>query len=161
MDEGFPQSCWQRDDHCECNCYLPIGIEIQCLVLPGFYVRVWKVTRCSRTVRLWVDADNIEGDETRGGNQTARGTHILEKLVWFWKVFEWPYVLSYIWRMAASREKLRAGRVKKQLTRQPVKLVQPVSLPSKTKVREKVTIVARRPTALVEGTGRSMGMEVD
>lgn len=63
--------------------------------------------------------------------------------------------------MAAARDKLRAARTKKQLARQSVKLVQPVSLQDETKIREKITVPSKRPTALVEGSGRSMGMEVD
>lgn len=63
--------------------------------------------------------------------------------------------------MAAAREKLRASRTKKQLARQSVKLVQPVSLQDKIKIREKIPVSSKRPTALVESSGRSMGMEVD
>ncbi|KAF8495390.1 ribosomal protein L24e-domain-containing protein [Gautieria morchelliformis] len=64
-------------------------------------------------------------------------------------------------RMAAAREKHRAARTKKQLARHSVKLVQPVSLPEKTKIREKITVPSKRHTALVESSGRSMGMEID
>ncbi|KAF8516918.1 ribosomal protein L24e-domain-containing protein [Hysterangium stoloniferum] len=64
-------------------------------------------------------------------------------------------------RMAASREKLRAARTKKQLSRQSVKLLQPVVVEEKSKVRQKIVVSAKRPSALVEGSGRSMGMEVD
>jgi len=63
-------------------------------------------------------------------------------------------------RMAAAREKTRAARTKKQLSRQGVKLVQPVGSEEKEKVREKIA-VSTRPSALVEGSGRSMGMELD
>ncbi|KAF8590434.1 hypothetical protein K439DRAFT_1329780 [Ramaria rubella] len=64
-------------------------------------------------------------------------------------------------RMAASREKLRAARSKKQLTLQSVKLVQSASLQDKIKIREKILVPTKRPTALVEGSGQSMVMEVD
>ena len=61
--------------------------------------------------------------------------------------------------MAAAREKQRAARAKKQLGREGVKLVQPLS-EEKERVREKIS-VSKRPSALVEGSGQSMGMEID
>lgn len=86
----------------------------------------------------------------------------------FWKQRYVYYVLALLerlfiilflsCRMAAAREKSRAARTKKQLSRQTVSLVQPEE---KEKVREKITVSTKRPSALIEGSGRSMGMEID
>jgi len=63
-------------------------------------------------------------------------------------------------RMMASREKMRAARAKR-LGQHMVKLVQPIS-GEKEKIREKVVVTAsKRPSALVEASGRSMGMVID
>ncbi|KII88435.1 hypothetical protein PLICRDRAFT_54272 [Plicaturopsis crispa FD-325 SS-3] len=66
-------------------------------------------------------------------------------------------------RMAASREKLRAHRKKVLEGKTSVKLVEPLSKdsPAKTLVREKIKVPAKSRSALVQGEGRSMGMEID
>ncbi|KIJ44232.1 hypothetical protein M422DRAFT_30398 [Sphaerobolus stellatus SS14] len=62
-------------------------------------------------------------------------------------------------RMSAAREKHRTARAKKQLARESIKLVQPMASEEKEKVREKISVSKR--SALVEGSGRSMGMDLD
>ncbi|KZS99122.1 hypothetical protein SISNIDRAFT_480697 [Sistotremastrum niveocremeum HHB9708] len=65
-------------------------------------------------------------------------------------------------RMAASREKLKAHRAKKQAARiASVKLVQPETVAETPKVAEKIKVPVRRKSALVPGEGQSMGMELD
>ncbi|GJJ12274.1 hypothetical protein Clacol_006515 [Clathrus columnatus] len=63
-------------------------------------------------------------------------------------------------RMALSREKLRASRSKKLAAREPTKLIQPIS-EQKEKVREKVLTTSKRPSALIQGSGKKMSMEID
>ncbi|CAK5277393.1 unnamed protein product [Mycena citricolor] len=63
-------------------------------------------------------------------------------------------------RMSVSREKNRAHR-KKALEAAKLsagKLVQPTM---STEVREKVKVVAKSRSALIQGEGRSMGMDID
>lgn len=56
---------------------------------------------------------------------------------------------------------MRAARAKRLLGQHMVKLVQPISS-EKEKIREKVVVTAnKRPSALVEASGRSMGMVID
>ena len=64
-------------------------------------------------------------------------------------------------RMAASREKLRAHRKKKQ-EKASVKLLEPVAMESEAEpIREKIRVPAKSRTALIPGEGRSMDMEID
>lgn len=67
--------------------------------------------------------------------------------------------ISY--RMAASKEKLRAHRKKVHAKRDAIsaQLVEPISTEGET-VREKIKVPATR-SALVPGEGRSMGMDMD
>lgn len=62
-------------------------------------------------------------------------------------------------RMAVSREKLRASRSKKLAEREPTKLVQPISA-QKEKIRQTVLTTSNRPSALTQGSGRKMAMEI-
>jgi len=67
-------------------------------------------------------------------------------------------------RMAVSREKHRAHRKKTlQSSKNSVKLVEPMSVESgeTEKVQEKIKVSAKARSALVQGEGRSMGMEID
>jgi len=66
-------------------------------------------------------------------------------------------------RMAASREKQKAHRKKAlEAAKSSVKLHEPMALesPEPSRVREKIK-VANLKSALVQGEGRSMGMEID
>lgn len=68
------------------------------------------------------------------------------------------------YRMAASREKYRTHRKKTlEAAKGSIKLVEPMSLesPATEKVREKIKVPAKVRSALVQGEGRSMGMELD
>jgi len=69
-------------------------------------------------------------------------------------------------RMAVSREKHRAHRNKLlESAKTSVKLVEPMSVESGAgeteKVREKIKVSTKARSALVQGEGRSMGMEID
>lgn len=74
-----------------------------------------------------------------------------------------PSRSSFLCRMAAGREKLKAHRAKKQAARiASVKLLQPSETTTETtKVAEKIKVPVRRKSALVPGEGQSMGMDLD
>ncbi|KDQ16219.1 hypothetical protein BOTBODRAFT_257373 [Botryobasidium botryosum FD-172 SS1] len=66
--------------------------------------------------------------------------------------------------MVASKEKLRASRKKIHSANIVTELVEPVegeAQPEKIKEKIKVSTKTKRPSALVQGEGRSMGMEID
>jgi len=66
--------------------------------------------------------------------------------------------------MAASKEKLRATRKKILASNAVSELVAPVEgevQPEKIREKIKVSTKSKRPTALVQGEGRSMGMDLD
>ncbi|KAK7014823.1 ribosome biogenesis protein rlp24 [Favolaschia claudopus] len=65
-------------------------------------------------------------------------------------------------RMAIARDKHRAHRKKKleDAKSSAVKLLQP-STTTTPKTREKIRVVSKSRSALVQGEGRSMGMEID
>lgn len=67
------------------------------------------------------------------------------------------------YRMAASREKLRAHRKKKLEKSASVKLVEPMAMDTadEEKVREKIKVPTKSRSALIAGEGRSMGMDID
>jgi len=61
--------------------------------------------------------------------------------------------------MAVSREKQRAHRKKTmEAAKSSVRLHQPLSTESP---REKIKVAVKTKSALVQGEGRSMGMEID
>ena len=68
-------------------------------------------------------------------------------------------------RMAAAREKLKASRQKKrEKTKASVKLLEPMAMDTEEpeRVKEKIKVLAKpRPSALIPGEGRSMGMDID
>ncbi|KAH9484359.1 ATPase-activating ribosome biosynthesis protein [Psilocybe cubensis] len=65
-------------------------------------------------------------------------------------------------RMAASREKQRAHRKKvmEAAKTSSVKLHEPISIESTTS-QEKIKVPVKARSALIQGEGRSMGMEID
>ena len=68
--------------------------------------------------------------------------------------------LNPLLSMAASREKLKAARSKKLAAKAAsTKLLQPVA--ASEKVAEKIKVSAKSKSALVPGSGQSMGMEID
>jgi len=67
-------------------------------------------------------------------------------------------------RMAASKEKLRASRKKILASNVVSELVAPVegeAQPEKIKEKIRVSTKSKRPSALIQGEGRSMGMDLD
>ncbi|KAF5381078.1 hypothetical protein D9615_004011 [Tricholomella constricta] len=67
-------------------------------------------------------------------------------------------------RMAVSREKQRAHRRKTmEATKTAVKLHKPMAVesPMSTKVQEKIKVPTKSRSALIQGEGRSMGMDID
>ncbi|KAG5647221.1 hypothetical protein DXG03_000756 [Asterophora parasitica] len=63
-------------------------------------------------------------------------------------------------RMAVSREKQRAHRKKTMdATKAAVKLHEPMTVESP--VQEKIKVSAKSRSALIQGEGRSMGMDID
>ena len=63
--------------------------------------------------------------------------------------------------MAASREKQRAHRKKTlEAIKSSVKLHEPISTESPV-AREKIKVSVKAKTALIQGQGRSMDMEID
>ncbi|KAL0570643.1 ATPase-activating ribosome biosynthesis protein [Marasmius crinis-equi] len=68
-------------------------------------------------------------------------------------------------RMAASREKQRAHRKKtlEAAKSSSTKLVQPMdtSMAEPSKVKEKIKVPTKSRSALIQGEGRSMTMDVD
>jgi len=66
-------------------------------------------------------------------------------------------------RMAAAREKQRAHRRKKLAAKSSVTLVEPMSVesPETEKVLEKIKVPVKARSALIQGEGRSMGMDID
>ncbi|KAF4615035.1 hypothetical protein D9613_003110 [Agrocybe pediades] len=64
-------------------------------------------------------------------------------------------------RMAASREKQRAHRAKvKAAAGVSVKLHEPLSMESSS-TKEKIKVPVKAKSALIQGEGRSMGMDID
>lgn len=65
--------------------------------------------------------------------------------------------------MAAAREKHRAHRKKKLEKNASVTLVEPVSMESAEteKVLGKIKVPVKSKSALIQGEGRSMGMDLD
>lgn len=65
--------------------------------------------------------------------------------------------------MAVAREKHRAHRnkVKEAATKKSVTLVQPTTVESPAKIKEKIKVSTKSRSALVSGEGRSMDMELD
>ena len=68
-----------------------------------------------------------------------------------------------LYRMAAAREKRRAHRTKKWEGKTPVSLVEPMSIefPETEKVLKKIKVPVMAKSALIQGEGRSMGMDID
>ncbi|PFH54296.1 hypothetical protein AMATHDRAFT_72790 [Amanita thiersii Skay4041] len=67
-------------------------------------------------------------------------------------------------RMAAAREKQRAHRKKMlETTKGSVTLHEPMVVESSepTKMREKIKVPVKAKTSLIQGEGRSMGMDID
>lgn len=66
-------------------------------------------------------------------------------------------------RMAAAREKQRAHRKKKLEGKKSVTLVEPMSVesPETEMVLEKIKVPVKAKSALIQGEGRSMGMDID
>ncbi|KAJ6502481.1 ribosomal protein L24e-domain-containing protein [Mycena sanguinolenta] len=67
-------------------------------------------------------------------------------------------------RMALARDKHRAHRRKKldAAKSSAVKLLEPTTAsPEASKTREKIRVVSKSRSALVQGEGRSMGMDID
>jgi len=66
-------------------------------------------------------------------------------------------------RMAAAREKQRAHRKKKLAAKSSVTLVEPMSIesPETEKILEKIKVPVKARSALIQGEGRSMGMDID
>ncbi|KAH7922103.1 hypothetical protein BV22DRAFT_1114053 [Leucogyrophana mollusca] len=67
-------------------------------------------------------------------------------------------------RMAAAREKHRAHRIKKLAAKTAaIKLVEPIAVESAEpeKILEKIKVSAKGRSALIQGEGRSMGMDID
>lgn len=66
--------------------------------------------------------------------------------------------------MAAAREKQLAHRKKKlEKKKATMDLVQPMSVetPETEKVLEKIKVPVKAKSALIQGEGRSMGMDID
>jgi len=66
-------------------------------------------------------------------------------------------------RMAAAREKQRAHRKKKLEVKASVNLVEPTNVesPETEKALEKIKVPVKIKSALIQGEGRSMGMDID
>jgi len=66
-------------------------------------------------------------------------------------------------RMAAAREKQRAHRKKKLEVKTSVNLVKPTNVesPETEKALEKIKVPVKIKSALIQGEGRSMGMDID
>ncbi|KAF8964062.1 ribosomal protein L24e-domain-containing protein [Flammula alnicola] len=72
-----------------------------------------------------------------------------------------PHLSNLILRMAAAREKHKAHRKKVlDAAKSSVKLHEPISAES-PKAREKIMVPIKTKSALIQGEGRSMGMEID
>jgi large subunit ribosomal protein L24e len=65
--------------------------------------------------------------------------------------------------MAAAREKQRAHRLKKLNHKRSVTLVEPMTVESleTEKVLEKIKVPVKVKSALIQGKGRLMGMDMD
>ncbi len=65
-------------------------------------------------------------------------------------------------RMAVAKAKKRAHRQKAlEKAKASVQLHEPMSIEETPKVKEKIKVISKPRTALVQGDGRSMGMEID
>lgn len=65
-------------------------------------------------------------------------------------------------RMAVAREKQRAHRTKKlESVKASVKLHQPMDVEAGEKTREKIKVPVKARSALLQGEGRSMAMDID
>ncbi|KAF8892529.1 ribosomal protein L24e-domain-containing protein [Infundibulicybe gibba] len=67
-------------------------------------------------------------------------------------------------RMAVARAKHRTHRKKTlEAAKSPIQLIEPlvVASPQSTKIREKIKVPAKSRSALIQGEGRSMGMDID
>jgi len=66
-------------------------------------------------------------------------------------------------RMAAAREKQRTHRKKKLEQKTSVSLVEPMSVesPETEVILEKMKVPVKAKSALIQGEGRTMGMDID
>jgi len=65
-------------------------------------------------------------------------------------------------RMAVAKANQRAHRQRTlEKAKSSIKLHEPMSVEETPKIREKIKVTSKPKTALVQGEGRSMGMEID
>jgi large subunit ribosomal protein L24e len=97
----------------------------------------------------------------RVGEIRARRERAFFKHRYRWLFPQWfslPHLFS---RMAAAREKQKAHRKKVlDAAKSSVKLHEPISAES-SKSKEKILVSVKFNSALIQGEGRSMGMEID
>lgn len=64
--------------------------------------------------------------------------------------------------MAVAKANQRAHRQRVlEKAKASIKLHEPMSVEETPKIREKIKVTSKSKTALVQGEGRSMGMEID
>lgn len=64
--------------------------------------------------------------------------------------------------MAVAKANQRAHRQRAlEKAKTSIKLHEPMSVEETPKIREKIKVTSKPKTALVQGEGRSMGMEID
>jgi large subunit ribosomal protein L24e len=136
-------------------------------LVQGFYNRVRKTKKRSGPLRPRTCANDSEGNEADRRDQETKRTRFLEKQVTL-IIFRFAYFYepNPLFRMAISREKHRAHRnqVKQlELRKTSTRLVEPVSIesPETGKVTEKIQVPRKAKSALVQGEGRTMAMEID
>lgn len=128
----------------------------------GLNIRVREAEKRPCTLRPRVGPDDSQGHEAYCGDQEQAGACILETQVRLLQVLSSRYLMVCARRMAAAKEKLRAHRKKKLEKTTAVKLVQPITADtSPEKVRQKIKVATKSRSALIQGEGRSMAMEID
>lgn len=161
MDEGVPEGGREGDDS---GAYRPLRYRLLSSrrIPPGLNIRIREAEKRPCTLRPRVGPDDGQGHEAYCGDQEQAGACILETQVRLLPALSMRHLTACACRMAAAKEKLRAHRKKKLEKTTGVKLVQPITADaSLEKVREKIKVAAKSRSALVQGEGRSMAMEID
>ena len=158
MDKGFQEGGWQGNDYCvllhPCLLLVPDSLS-------GFYNRFRKTQKYPCEIRQRIDPDYSQGNEESRRDQNTERARVLQAQVPFFYSFAPLQHLICQFRMAASREKQRTHRAKvKAAAGTSVRLHEPLSMESSS-TKEKIKVPVKAKTALIQGEGRSMGMDID
>lgn len=161
MDESLQKGGGEGDDHCEYFLYRPPK------ALMGHYQDSTIDFEKRRNVPVRYDRDLVQTTikaMKRVGEIKSRRERAFFKNRYTTLFIASTLKSTYFYRMAVSREKQRAHRRKTMdAAKASVKLHEPMAVesPETSKVREKIKVSIKPTSALVQGEGRSMGMDID